>query len=95
MEDKIIQAPLTSEEPFTSKALANTPRQRTEAKKIIGDYMYGRGCSFGDYFTDKASKMFGIPYEEVTEEQRVEAKKRIFDYLYGRSDDNPFSSEVD
>ena len=48
-----------------------------------------------DFFTDKASKLYGIPYEEVTDEQRAGAKKRIFDYLYGRNDDNPFKCEVD
>ena len=48
-----------------------------------------------DYFTDKASKMFGVPYEKVTEVQRLEAKNRILDYIYGRSDSFPFNSEVD
>ena len=43
-----------------------------------------------DFFTDKASKMFGIPYEEVTKEQRDEAKKRLMDYMYCRSDNYPF-----
>lgn len=42
-----------------------------------------------DFFTDKASKMFGIPYEEVTKEQRDEAKKRLMDYMYCRSDNYP------
>ena len=94
MEDKIIETPLTSEEPFTLKAIANAPDQRSDTKKLIGDYMYGRGCSFRDYFTDQAAKMFGVPYAEVTAEQRAEAKKRLFDYLYGRSDANPFKSEI-
>ena len=43
-----------------------------------------------DFYKDKASKMFGIPYEEITDEQRAEAKKLLMDYLYGRSDDYPF-----
>lgn len=42
-----------------------------------------------DFFTDKASKMFGIPYEAVTKEQRSEAKKQIMDYMYCRSDKFP------
>ena len=37
-----------------------------------------------DFYKDKASKMFGIPYEEVTNEQSAEAKKQLMDYMYGR-----------
>ena len=47
-----------------------------------------------DFYTDKASKMFGIPYEKVTKEQRTKAKKFLMDYLYCRSNDNPFNREV-
>lgn len=46
-----------------------------------------------DFFTDKASKIFGIPYEEVTDEQRSEAKKQLMDYMYCRSDKYPFENE--
>lgn len=42
-----------------------------------------------DFFTDKASKMFGVPYEEVTKEQRAEAKKQLMDYMYCRTDNYP------
>lgn len=76
MEDKIIRAPLTSEEPFTLSAMANMSEE-------------GR-----DFYRDKASKMFGVPYEEVTDEQRSEAKEWLWGYIYGRRNDNPFS-EVD
>ena len=48
-----------------------------------------------DFYKDKASKLYGIPYEEVTEEQRSKAKNFLMDYLYCRSNDNPFKSEVD
>lgn len=37
-----------------------------------------------DFYKDKASKMFGIPYDEVTDEQRVAAKRQLLDYLYDR-----------
>ena len=37
-----------------------------------------------DFYKDKASKMFGVPYEEVTKEQRAEAKKQLMNYMYGR-----------
>lgn len=47
-----------------------------------------------DFLTDKASKMFGIPYDKITEEQRAEAKKLLLDYLYCRSDNNPFKGWV-
>ena len=47
-----------------------------------------------DFYKDKASKMFGIPYEEVTKEQRAKAKDLLLAYLYGRSG-NPFSSQLD
>ena len=43
-----------------------------------------------DFYKDKASKMFEIPYEEVTDEQRAEAKKLLMDYMYGRSDNYSF-----
>lgn len=42
-----------------------------------------------DFYKDKASKMFGIPYEEVTDEQRTEAKKQLMDYIYDRIDNYP------
>ena len=42
-----------------------------------------------DFFTNKASKLYGIPYEEVTEEQRAGAKKLLMDYLYLRADSYP------
>lgn len=42
-----------------------------------------------DFYKDKASKMFGIPYDEVTDEQRSEAKKAMFDYMYCRTDNYP------
>ena len=42
-----------------------------------------------DFYKDKASKMFGIPYDEVTDEQRSEAKKAMFDYAYCRTDNYP------
>lgn len=48
-----------------------------------------------DFFKDMASKLYGISYEEVTEEQGAEVKKSLFDFIYGRSDDNPFKQEVD
>ncbi len=48
-----------------------------------------------DFYKDKASKMFGVSYNEVTKEQRAEAKDRLMSYIYGRSDVNPFTSEVD
>lgn len=44
-----------------------------------------------DFYRDKASKMFGVPYEEVTDEQRAEAKEWLWGYIYGRRNDNPFS----
>lgn len=47
-----------------------------------------------DFFTDKASKMFGIPYEEVTDEQRAEAKKAMFDYMYCRTDNYPLKDSL-
>lgn len=37
-----------------------------------------------DFYKDKASKMFGVPYDEVTNEQRAGAKKLLMDYMYGR-----------
>lgn len=37
-----------------------------------------------DFLTDKASKMFGIPYAEVTDYQRSAAKNAMFDYMYVR-----------
>ena len=37
-----------------------------------------------DFYKDKASKMFGIPYDEVTDEQRAGAKKLLMDYMYDR-----------
>lgn len=37
-----------------------------------------------DFYKDEASKMFGIPYEDVTDEQRAEAKKRVMCCIYGR-----------
>jgi len=43
-----------------------------------------------DFFIDKASKLYGIPYEEVTKAQRAEAKKAVFDYAYCRTDNYPF-----
>lgn len=73
MEDNIIKTPLTSEEPFTLKALADG----------------------ADYYTVKASMLFGIPGEQVTDEQRAEARKQLFDYICGRRADNPFSSQLD
>lgn len=50
-----------------------------------------------DFFTDKASKLYGIPYEEVTDEQRAKAKKALLDYAYCRTDNYPFirNREVD
>lgn len=47
-----------------------------------------------DFFTDKASKMFGIPYEEVTKEQRSEAKKQLMDYMYCRTDNYPLKDSL-
>lgn len=43
-----------------------------------------------DFYKDKASKMFGVPYEEVTEEQRSDAKKQLMDYMYCRTDNYSF-----
>lgn len=43
-----------------------------------------------DFLTDKASKMFGIPYAEVSDYQRAEAKNAMFDYMYCRTDNYPF-----
>ena len=45
-----------------------------------------------DFYKDKASKMFGIPYDEVTDEQRAEAKKLLMNYIYRWSDtsEEPF-----
>lgn len=43
-----------------------------------------------DFYKDKASKMFGIPYDEVTEEQKIKAKNAMFDYAYCRTDNYPF-----
>ena len=37
-----------------------------------------------DFYKDKASKMFGIPYEEVSDKQRAAAKRQLLDYLYDR-----------
>jgi hypothetical protein len=37
-----------------------------------------------DIYKEVASKMFGIPYEEVTDDQRVAAKRQLLDYLYDR-----------
>ena len=37
-----------------------------------------------DFYTDRASKMFGIPYEEVTKEQRIRAKEVFLHTIYGR-----------
>lgn len=37
-----------------------------------------------DFYKDKASKMFGVPYDEVTDDQRAEAKKQLMDYMYDR-----------
>lgn len=42
-----------------------------------------------DFFTDKASKLYGIPYDEVTVDQRSAAKKLLMDYLYCRADNYP------
>lgn len=42
-----------------------------------------------DFYTDKASKLYGIPYEEVTKEQRAEAKNLLMNYLYCRADIYP------
>lgn len=42
-----------------------------------------------DFYKDKASKMFGIPYDEVTDEQRARAKNAMFDYMYCRTDNYP------
>ena len=70
------------ETPFTSEEPATLRAMLTMAEQDK------------DFYKDKASKLFGIPYEEVTEEQRVEAKKFLMDYLYCRSNDNSFKSEV-
>lgn len=43
-----------------------------------------------DFYKDKASKMFGIPYNEVTDEQRTSVKNAMFDYAYCRTDNYPF-----
>ena len=37
-----------------------------------------------DFYTDRASKMFGVPYEEVTKAQRVQAKEMLLHLIYGR-----------
>lgn len=37
-----------------------------------------------DFYTDRASKMFGVPYEEVTKAQRVQAKEICLHSIYGR-----------
>lgn len=37
-----------------------------------------------DFYKNTASKIFGIPYDEVTDEHRAEAKKQLMDYMYGR-----------
>ena len=42
-----------------------------------------------DFFKDKASRLYVIPYEEVTEDQRSAAKKLLMDYLYLRTDNYP------
>lgn len=42
-----------------------------------------------DFFKDKASKLYGIPYEAVTEDQRLAAKNLLMDYLYCRADNYP------
>lgn len=38
-----------------------------------------------DMFKQKASEIFGVPYEEVTKEQRAEAKENMFGEIYGGS----------
>ena len=38
-----------------------------------------------DFYKDTASKIFGIPYEEVTEEHRSEAKNLLMNHFYGRA----------
>lgn len=43
-----------------------------------------------DFYKDKASEMFEIPYDEITDEQRAEAKKQLMDYMYCRSNNYPF-----
>ena len=47
-----------------------------------------------DFFTDKASKKFGIPYEEVTKEQRAAVKKQLMDYMYCRTDNYPLNDSL-
>ena len=47
-----------------------------------------------DFYKNMASKIFGIPYDEVTVEHRAEAKNLLMNYFYGRSDTIPFKSEV-
>lgn len=47
-----------------------------------------------DFYKNTASKIFGIPYDEVTVEHRAEAKNLLMNYFYGRSDTIPFKSEV-
>ena len=37
-----------------------------------------------DFYKDIASKMFEVPYEEVTDDQRAEAKRQLLDYMYDR-----------
>lgn len=44
-----------------------------------------------DFYKDKASKMFGVPYEEVTDKQRAEAKEWLWGYIYSRRNDNLLS----
>lgn len=56
----------------------------------LDELLYSQRKSFEvnrDFYKDKASKMFGIPYDEVTDEQRTEAKKQ---YMYGRSGNYSF-----
>lgn len=37
-----------------------------------------------DLYTVMAAKMFGVPYEEVTNEQRIQAKEKVLHTLYSR-----------
>lgn len=37
-----------------------------------------------DFYKCVASKMFEIPYEDVTDEQRAAAKRQLLDYMYDR-----------
>ena len=58
------------ETPFTSGEPATLRATATIADK--------------DFYKDRASKMFGVPYEEVTKEQRVRAKEMFLHSIYGR-----------